>query len=140
MIDYTQTDRYLELKAAQERRFQRAREIEDSDTEATDDDNWIDRYFMNLTGRVRYQTKKFIHSRSEIKEPSIDLQSSLKMLLQEAACDADDWTDSNVRRSFPALLCQLSPSGLENYKYRIMTSILVTCQIHRRLLWRPQMM
>ncbi|KAI3877413.1 hypothetical protein MKX03_026470 [Papaver bracteatum] len=115
MIDYTQTDRYLELKAAKERRFQRARERKNSDTEATDD-NWIDRYFINLTGRVRYQTKKIIHSRSEIKEPSIDLQSSLKMLLQEAACDADNWTDANIRRSFPALLCQLSPSGLENYK------------------------
>ncbi|KAI3876613.1 hypothetical protein MKX03_013315 [Papaver bracteatum] len=115
MIDYTQTDRYLELKAAKERRFQRARERKNSDTEATDD-NWIDRYFINLTGRVKDQRKKIIHSRSEIKEPSIDLQSSLKMLLQEAACDADNWTDANIRRSFPALLCQLSPSGLEKYK------------------------
>ncbi|KAI3971156.1 hypothetical protein MKW92_025434 [Papaver armeniacum] len=41
------------------------------------------------------------------------------MFLQEAACDADDWTDVNCRyddrRSFPALLVKIASSGLDKY-------------------------
>ncbi|KAI3839439.1 hypothetical protein MKX03_033545 [Papaver bracteatum] len=82
---------------------------------------WIDRYFSYLSSRVAYDgsPKQIMYPRSEFKEPSIDLQSSLKMFFQEAACDADDWTDVhtkyNDRRSFSAFLDLLEPSGLEKY-------------------------
>ncbi|KAI3839435.1 hypothetical protein MKX03_033541 [Papaver bracteatum] len=91
----------------------------DTDVSPDKDENWIDGYFINLTARVAYHKKQIIFSRSEIKEPSIDLQSSLKMFLQEAACDADDWTDVNRRyddrRSFPAFLMKIASSGLDKY-------------------------
>ncbi|KAI3888911.1 hypothetical protein MKW92_025969 [Papaver armeniacum] len=121
MFDYTKTDRYLRLQAAKEKRFQRARAGKNSDTDVSPatDDNWIHGYFINLTARVAYHKKKNIYPRSEIKEPSIDLESSLKMFFQEAACDADDWTDVNRRcgnrRSFPSLLRQIAPSGLDKF-------------------------
>ncbi|KAI3864233.1 hypothetical protein MKX03_022963 [Papaver bracteatum] len=82
---------------------------------------WIDRYFNYLSSRVAYDgsPKQVMYPRSEIKEPSIDLQSSLKMFFQKAACYADDWTDVhtkyNDRRSFSAFLDLLEPSGLEKY-------------------------
>ncbi|KAI3971157.1 hypothetical protein MKW92_025435 [Papaver armeniacum] len=82
---------------------------------------WIDRYFNYLSSRVAYDgsPKQIMYPRSEIKEPSLDLQSSLKMFFQKAACYADDWTDIhkkyNDRRSFSAFLDLLEPSGLEKY-------------------------
>ncbi|KAI3878871.1 hypothetical protein MKX03_005558 [Papaver bracteatum] len=84
---------------------------------------WIDRYFRYLSSRVAYDgsPKQIMYPRSEIKEPSIDLQSSLKMFFQKAACYADDWTDVHTkyddRRSFHAFLDLLEPSGLEKYAY-----------------------
>ncbi|KAI3888913.1 hypothetical protein MKW92_025971 [Papaver armeniacum] len=120
MFDYTKTDIYLiRLKEAKERRrLRRALVGKNSDTDTTDD-NWIDMHFINLTPRLEYHKKQIIYPRFEIKEPSIDLESSLKMFFQEAACDADDWTDvnrrCNDRRSFPAFLFQIAPSGLDKY-------------------------
>ncbi|RZC60914.1 hypothetical protein C5167_022655 [Papaver somniferum] len=84
---------------------------------------WIDRYFMNIRFRLAHDgsLKKPTYPRSEIKEPSIDLQSSLKMFFQEAACDADDWTDVNIRyrdrRSFRNFLDLLERSGLGKYAF-----------------------
>lgn len=81
-------------------------------------DTWIDIYFLDISFRhaIDGSLKKPIYPRSEIKEPSIDFQSSLKMFFQAAACDADDWTNVNRRygnrRSFPAFLDLLEPSGL----------------------------
>ncbi|KAI3971164.1 hypothetical protein MKW92_025442 [Papaver armeniacum] len=85
------------------------------------DDNWVDDYFEGLSLRISHDgsPKQLIYPRSEIKEPSIDLESSLKMFFQEAACDADDWTDVNTkygdRRSFDSFLDLLETSGLEKY-------------------------
>ncbi|KAI3971154.1 hypothetical protein MKW92_025432 [Papaver armeniacum] len=84
---------------------------------------WIDRYFMNIRFRLAHDgsLKKPIYPRSEIKEPSLDLESSLKMFFQEAACDADDWTDVHRkygdRRSFHRFLHLLEPSGLDKYAF-----------------------
>ncbi|KAI3971152.1 hypothetical protein MKW92_025430, partial [Papaver armeniacum] len=115
--DYRKTDIYLRRQAAKESCLQHLLENPDTDVSPAKDDNWIDGYFIDLTSRV--QRKQIISSRSEIKEPSIDLESSLKMFLQEAACYADDWTDVNCRyddrRSFPALLIKIASSGLDKY-------------------------
>ncbi|KAI3888912.1 hypothetical protein MKW92_025970 [Papaver armeniacum] len=76
---------------------------------------------MNIRFRLAHDgsLKKPLYPRSEIKEPSLDLQSSLKMFFQEAACDADDWTDVHRkyddRRSFPRFLHLLEQSGLDKY-------------------------
>ncbi|KAI3834797.1 hypothetical protein MKX03_037931 [Papaver bracteatum] len=120
MFDFTKTERYLSLKADKERRrLRRAQVGKNSDTDTTND-NWIDMYFINLTARLEYHKKQLIYPRFEIKESSIDLESSLKMFFQEAACDADDWTDVNRmvddRRSFHAFVVfQIAPSGLDKY-------------------------
>ncbi|XP_026428060.1 midasin-like [Papaver somniferum] len=85
------------------------------------DDKWIDYYFESLSLRIAHDgsPKQLIYPRSVIKEPSIDLESSLKMFFQKAACVADDWTDVNTkygdRRSFPRFLRLLETSGLEKY-------------------------
>ncbi|RZC47084.1 hypothetical protein C5167_040033 [Papaver somniferum] len=83
---------------------------------------WIDRYFMNIRYRLRRAHDGSLKiTRSEIKEPSIDLQYSLKMFFQVAACDAHDWTDVNrsyrARRSFPTFLNLLKLSGLGKYAF-----------------------
>ncbi|KAI3942390.1 hypothetical protein MKW92_037695 [Papaver armeniacum] len=85
------------------------------------DDKWVDDYFEGLSLRISHDgsPKQLIYPRFQIKEPSIDLESSLKMFFQEAACDADDWTDVNTkygdRRSFDSFLDLLETSGLETY-------------------------
>ncbi|KAI3878868.1 hypothetical protein MKX03_005555 [Papaver bracteatum] len=87
------------------------------------DDKWVDDYFESLSLRIAHDgsSKQLIYPRYEIKEPSIDLESSLKMLFQEAACVADDWTDVNTkygdRRSFPRFLRLLEMSGLDKYAF-----------------------
>ncbi|XP_026393133.1 midasin-like isoform X3 [Papaver somniferum] len=85
------------------------------------DDKWIDRYFCRLSRKVAHDgsPKQLIFPRSEIKEPSIDLQSSLKMFFQEATFVADDWKDVNRkyddRRSFSTFLWLLENTGLDKY-------------------------
>ncbi|XP_026391095.1 uncharacterized protein LOC113286714 [Papaver somniferum] len=119
MADYRKTDIYLRRQAANKIWMQHLAENSDTDVSPAKDDNWIDGYFINLTSRVVNQRKQIISSRSEIKEPSIDLDSPLKMFLQEAVCDADNWTDVNCmyddKRSFPAFLMEIAPSGLDKY-------------------------
>ncbi|XP_026395003.1 uncharacterized protein LOC113289833 isoform X2 [Papaver somniferum] len=77
---------------------------------------------MNIRYRLRCARDGSLKiTRSEIKEPSIDLKSSLKMFFQVAACDAHDWTDVNRsyrdRRSFPMFLGLLKLSGLGKYAF-----------------------
>ncbi|KAI3878870.1 hypothetical protein MKX03_005557 [Papaver bracteatum] len=87
------------------------------------DDKWVDDYYESLSLRIAHDgsPKQLIYPRSEIKEPTIDLESSLKMFFQEAACVADDWTDVNIkygdRRSFPRFLDLFEMSGVEKYAF-----------------------
>ncbi|KAI3860160.1 hypothetical protein MKX03_006479 [Papaver bracteatum] len=93
------------------------------------DVKWIDDYFESLSLRIAHDgsPKQLMYPRSEIKEPSIDLESSLNMFFQEAACVADDWTDVNTkygdRRSFPRFLRLLQMSGLEKYASNVDNNI-----------------
>ncbi|RZC48391.1 hypothetical protein C5167_041333 [Papaver somniferum] len=81
--------------------------------------SWIDAYFARLSVEFAYHRSRepLIGSRSQIKKQ--DLEVSLKMFLQEAAYDADDWTDVNRRygngRSFSSFLWMLKMSGLDKY-------------------------
>ncbi|XP_026417306.1 uncharacterized protein LOC113312778 isoform X2 [Papaver somniferum] len=103
------------------------------------DDKWIDDYYETLSLRIEHDgsPKQLIYPRSEIKEPSLDLDSSLKMFSQEAACDADDWTDVNTkygdRRSFDGFLDLLETSGLEKYASNEDNDINISYQQNRWL-------